>query len=640
MMPTSRAVSVCAFTALLFHSSPVQAQQWAEMKSAHFVVTSNAGQSPTRTLAWQLEQIRSAISALFAWARADLDRPIAIYAVKDERSMRALAPQYWEDKGGIRPVSVWVSAPDQHYFGIRADVQVEDRDTINPHITAYYAYVSLVLQQSSDRPLPLWFSTGFAGVLSNTIVRDTHILFGPPIPWHLQHLREGIRMRLPALMKVARLSPEYTNAELRHRFDAQSWALVHFLIFSDKGIRRPRLDQFIQLVSSGTDVDVAIREALGPLEQLERDFYNYINRSLFTYLRVNADASVERESFPARALSSSESAAALALFHVAMNRPAEARAAIEEARKEALPADSFVAEALLLEREGKREEARAAFERAVAGGTTSSYAYYRLASLRWSPRPDRDTLAGMEQLLLKALALNGRHASSNALFAEVRSLLGTGEPMGFARRAIALAPSEPRYRLTAARILLRQQKYDEALKEAQITLAMAAGADVRPDVEELIATIERARKGPGVSTIAAPKVDAQSAGAAVRLGPGIVPPRLLQEAKPAYTREAMRMRIEGVIRLEAVVALDGLPTAVTPTKCELQSRLQNSTNKDEEPARKVFLESKFKPGECTETFGLDQSAISAVKQWRFAPGTRDGQPLPVLVEIEMSFTLR
>jgi hypothetical protein len=29
-----------------------------------------------------------------------------------------------------------------------------------------------------------------------------------------------------------------------------------------------------------------------------------------------------------------------------------------------------------------------------------------------------------------------------------------------------------------------------------------------------------------------------------------------------------------------------------------------------------------------------------VKQWRFAPGTRQGIPVPVLVEIEMTFTLR
>ena len=40
------------------------------------------------------------------------------------------------------------------------------------------------------------------------------------------------------------------------------------------------------------------------------------------------------------------------------------------------------------------------------------------------------------------------------------------------------------------------------------------------------------------------------------------------------------------------------------------------------------------------TFGLDQEAVKAVRKWRFAPGTRFGQPVPVLVEIELTFTLR
>mgnify|MGYP000509655120 CR=1 FL=1 len=39
-------------------------------------------------------------------------------------------------------------------------------------------------------------------------------------------------------------------------------------------------------------------------------------------------------------------------------------------------------------------------------------------------------------------------------------------------------------------------------------------------------------------------------------------------------------------------------------------------------------------------FGLDQEAIKAVKQWRFVPGTRLGQPVAVLVGIELTFTLR
>jgi protein TonB len=40
------------------------------------------------------------------------------------------------------------------------------------------------------------------------------------------------------------------------------------------------------------------------------------------------------------------------------------------------------------------------------------------------------------------------------------------------------------------------------------------------------------------------------------------------------------------------------------------------------------------------TFGLDQEAIKAAKQWRFKPGMRQGEPVPVLVTIELTFTLR
>jgi TonB family protein len=37
--------------------------------------------------------------------------------------------------------------------------------------------------------------------------------------------------------------------------------------------------------------------------------------------------------------------------------------------------------------------------------------------------------------------------------------------------------------------------------------------------------------------------------------------------------------------------------------------------------------------------GLDREAVAAARQWRFEPGTRDGAPIPVVVTIELAFTL-
>ena len=36
----------------------------------------------------------------------------------------------------------------------------------------------------------------------------------------------------------------------------------------------------------------------------------------------------------------------------------------------------------------------------------------------------------------------------------------------------------------------------------------------------------------------------------------------------------------------------------------------------------------------------DDEAIRAAALWRFKPGTRFGQPVPVIVRIELEFTLR
>jgi TonB family protein len=91
---------------------------------------------------------------------------------------------------------------------------------------------------------------------------------------------------------------------------------------------------------------------------------------------------------------------------------------------------------------------------------------------------------------------------------------------------------------------------------------------------------------------------------------GIAPPKIVSEVKPSYTRDAMRARITGIVRMECVVNADGTVGAV-----------------------KIV-------GPLDPVHGLDAMAVESVKQWRFAPATKDGAAVPVLVSIEMTFTLR
>ncbi len=91
-------------------------------------------------------------------------------------------------------------------------------------------------------------------------------------------------------------------------------------------------------------------------------------------------------------------------------------------------------------------------------------------------------------------------------------------------------------------------------------------------------------------------------------GNGVASPKLTREVKPNYTAGAMARKVEGVVWLEAIVLPDGTIGEVRVT-------------------RELDLE-------------LDQEAIATVKKWRFTPGSKNGVPVAVLIEIEMSFTLR
>jgi protein TonB len=99
-------------------------------------------------------------------------------------------------------------------------------------------------------------------------------------------------------------------------------------------------------------------------------------------------------------------------------------------------------------------------------------------------------------------------------------------------------------------------------------------------------------------------------GGAFRPGNGVAMPSVITEVKPSYTAEAMRAKIQGVVMVEAVVREDGTVGQVQVVRS------------------------------LDPTFGLDQEALKAVRRWRFQPGTRLGKPVPVLVEIELTFTLR
>jgi TonB family protein len=84
-------------------------------------------------------------------------------------------------------------------------------------------------------------------------------------------------------------------------------------------------------------------------------------------------------------------------------------------------------------------------------------------------------------------------------------------------------------------------------------------------------------------------------------------PRALYAPDPEYSEEARKAKYQGTVVLWLIVGPDGRP-------------------RDIRVSRSVGM-------------GLDEKAIDAVRTWKFEPARKDGQPVAVQINVEVSFRL-
>jgi protein TonB len=116
--------------------------------------------------------------------------------------------------------------------------------------------------------------------------------------------------------------------------------------------------------------------------------------------------------------------------------------------------------------------------------------------------------------------------------------------------------------------------------------------------------------GPGSGAGFGPGSQRGTGGDFYRPGGDVTMPIEIRKGTPQYTTDAMRARAQGAITVKCVVQTNGVCAGIRVLR-------------------------SFSP-----SFGLDQEAIKAAAQWRFRPGMHRGQPVPVLVTMEIEFAVR
>ncbi len=473
-------------------------EKWTEIQSPHFTVVTNGGERQGRGLADRFEAIRSVFEQTLK-LRVESGKPFVVMAFKDEKSMRAAMPGYWEKKGQAHPAGVLLSGGDKIYAAILLDA-----GGVNPYGTVYHEYTHMVLHLNV-RSLPLWMSEGLAEFYANSTIGEKEVNLGRPDAVSIQTLRAGRLLPLAELFRVTHDSPQYTEEAKVPMFYAESWALIHYLMLAERpeAGQGKRLSQFLSLLGQGVDQDEAVRRVFDDIDKLQADLKSYVSRSAFPYFRIKTKAAGTPKDFSARVLSPAETAARLGDFELQYRRPLEAKPLLEEALR--LQPDLASAQeslGFLFMRQGDRAEALRWFDRAIAGDSKNFLAHYYQAVLTLTELGTTDGAGQAEAGLVRALHLNPYFAPAYVALAGLllKDDQKVDRALELARKAMDLEPGSFSNQMMLGNVLVRLGRYEEASKLAKTMELSASSREEKNMVRSFIESLNHVQEKKDPST--------------------------------------------------------------------------------------------------------------------------------------------
>lgn len=410
----------CLFSVLTVSLVPSLAtpkDAWVEVRSPNFTVISNAGEKEARKVADQFEQFREVFHVTFPKWRLDLGKPLLIFAVKNEDSLKSLLPAYWEQKGRMHPQGIYVPGEDRHFVAVQTNVETE-----NPYQIVYHEYTHAIMNLNF-RGLPVWLNEGLAEFYANSTILDKEVEVGKASPYHLRELQQEKLIPIDQLFAADEHSPFYNEANHTSMFYAESWAIAHYLMLDPEARKQQLVNTYLRdLETSGNSLEAA-EKTFGDLKTFGAVMQSYARQRTFYVLKVSTAIHGDAKSYTSRQLPEAELDAQRALFYAHTNRPKEGIAAADAALKEdpSLPL-AHEAEGYLLYSQGELLQAKSDFARAIELNTTDYFAYYFAAeaALRSGP-PQEEDRPTVTANLEKAVELNPQFAPAYAALASLYS---------------------------------------------------------------------------------------------------------------------------------------------------------------------------------------------------------------------------
>ena len=456
------ATALCVFLCALFlASAPSKAKDsWVEVRSPHFTVISNAGEKEARRTADQFEQFREVFHASFPALRLDLGRPLIIFAVKNEDSLKALLPAYWEVKGHAHPSGIYASGEERDFVALRTNIEGD-----NPYEVVYHEYSHAILNLNF-RELPVWLGEGLAEYFGNSRIRDNEVNIGIPSRHLVETLQQSRLIPIDELLRADPNSPYYNEQNRVSVFYAESWAIVHYLLLDPKAREQQLLINFLKAWEASGDQVKAAQETFGDLRKFSQTMEGYVRNPNLMMGMVKTSVHSDPSSFAGREMPPAELSAYRALFYVHTRRPAEATSAAKEAMSQDPQLSlAYEAQGLNAYTQEQYDTACPVLSRSAKlnGADFSAYYFAGACKLRrgiTSDEENQQVIANLE----KAAALNPLFAPAYANLATVYSLQpdGVDKALRLGRKAAELDPGNLEYAIIFADVLLNAGKVADA----------------------------------------------------------------------------------------------------------------------------------------------------------------------------------
>lgn len=484
--------------------SVIQAEakdEWVRVKSKNFSLIGNAADKDIRRVATKLEQFRVVFSNLFPSMKFTSAIPTTVIVFKSDKAFKPYIPI--NDTG---KATDWVAGyfqPGEDINYITLTTEGEREETFR---TIFHEYTHFLVDNTMGRSnVPPWFNEGLAEYYERFLIEgDQKVTLGGLNSGHLDLLRTNQLIPLEQFFSIDYPSLHRQGKHGASVFYAEAWALMHYLIQGNGGVRVNQMGAFLNLLMKGVKNRDAFQQAFKmDYAAMDAELRKYIGQNRFN---ISVATFQEKLLFEAdmqsSPMSGAEAKANLGDLLAHSHRLNDAETHLQEAL--ALDPNSVMAHTsmgFVKMRQRKFDEAKKHLEKAVATDQKNFMVYFRYAYALSKEYTDsqnlisgypEETARKMREALGKAVALNPQYPESYSLLAVICLVRNERIDEGIAdmNKAIALSPGNQAYQMNLASLYMAKEEFDKAQPIIEGIIKTADQPGLRGHAENMLSSLK------------------------------------------------------------------------------------------------------------------------------------------------------